>query len=143
MAAAWIEAAHRLVRSGSVVAIDYCSPTTSALAVRPWREWLRTYRKHERGGHYLAEPGSQDITTEVAIDQLPEPDAVRSQAQWLQLHGISELVDEGRSYWSDHADRPDLAAMRMRSRISEAEALLDPAGLGGFTVLEWRSTADA
>jgi hypothetical protein len=26
----------------------------------------------------------------------------------------------------------------MRSRVAEAEALLDPAGLGGFTVLEWR-----
>jgi hypothetical protein len=27
--------------------------------------------------------------------------------------------------------------MRMRSRISESEALLDPVGLGAFTVLEW------
>ena len=27
--------------------------------------------------------------------------------------------------------------MAMRSRVREAEALLDPAGLGGFTVLEW------
>jgi len=27
--------------------------------------------------------------------------------------------------------------VRMRSRVSEAEALLDPAGLGGFTVAEW------
>jgi len=25
----------------------------------------------------------------------------------------------------------------MRSRIREAEALLDPEGLGGFSVLEW------
>ena len=32
---------------------------------------------------------------------------------------------------------PDLAAMAMRSRVREAEALLDPSGLGGFTVLEW------
>jgi hypothetical protein len=29
--------------------------------------------------------------------------------------------------------------MRMRSRVSESEALLDPAGLGAFTVLEWRA----
>jgi len=29
--------------------------------------------------------------------------------------------------------------MKMRSRISEAEALLDPTGLGSFTVLEWAS----
>ena len=27
--------------------------------------------------------------------------------------------------------------MKMRSRISEAEALLDPIGVGGFTVMEW------
>ena len=27
--------------------------------------------------------------------------------------------------------------MRARSRVTEAEALLDPAGLGAFRVLEW------
>jgi hypothetical protein len=54
------------------------------------------------------------------------------------LHGIDELVDEGKRYWEAHAAHPDLAAMRMRSRISESEALLDPAGLGSFTVCEWR-----
>ena len=32
---------------------------------------------------------------------------------------------------------PDLTAMRMRSRVNEAEALLDPAGLGAFWVGEW------
>lgn len=135
----WVDRARSLVRRGTVVVVDYCSPTTAGLAARPWREWLRTYRGHERGDHYLAAPGTQDITTEVAIDQLPEPDAVRSQAQWLQLHGIAELVAEGKAYWEQHAARPDLAAIRMRSRISEAEALLDPDGLGAFTVLEWRA----
>jgi len=138
-AAAWVDHARSLVRRGTVLVIDYCSPTTAELALRPWRDWLRTYRTHERGAHYLAAPGSQDITSEVAIDQLPEPDAVRSQAQWLQLHGIDELVAEGKAYWEQHAARPDLAAMKMRSRVSEAEALLDPTGLGAFTVLEWRS----
>jgi hypothetical protein len=29
--------------------------------------------------------------------------------------------------------------MKMRSRISEAEALLDPDGLGSFLVAEWRA----
>jgi SAM-dependent MidA family methyltransferase len=132
-------AARSLVRRGTVLVIDYCTPTTAELAARPWRDWLRTYRGHDRGGHYLEAPGSQDVTTEVAIDQLPEPDTVRSQAQWLQLHGIDELVAEGKASWQQHAARPDLAAMKMRSRVSEAEALLDPTGLGGFTVLEWRS----
>ena len=137
-AGAWVDDARARLRSGTLVAIDYCSATTAGLAIRPWREWLRTFRQHERGGHYLADAGRQDITTEVAIDQLPEPDAVRSQSQWLQFHGIDELVGEGRRYWQEHASAPDLAAMKMRSRISESEALLDPTGLGGFTVLEWR-----
>lgn len=138
-AAAWVERARSLVRRGTVLVVDYGTPTTAELAARPWRDWLRTYRAHERGGHYLASPGEQDITSEIAIDQLPEPDAVRSQAQWLQLHGIDELVADGKAHWEQHAARPDLTAMKMRSRVSEAEALLDPSGLGAFTVLEWRS----
>ncbi len=137
-AAAWVtESLARLAR-GVVVAIDYVAPTTAALATRPWREWLRTYRAHARGGHYLSSPGSQDITAEIALDQLPEPAAVRSQAQWLRLHGVDQLVADGKQQWAEHAARPDVAAMAMRSRVIEAEALLDPGGLGGFTVLEWR-----
>jgi SAM-dependent MidA family methyltransferase len=135
----WVVDARSRIAAGTLVVIDYMTPTTAGLAARPWREWLRTYRGHERGGHYLAEPGSQDITTEVAIDQLPEPDTARTQAQWLQLHGITELVDEGKAHWQAHAARPDLTAMKMRSRVSESEALLDPEGLGAFTVLEYRT----
>jgi SAM-dependent MidA family methyltransferase len=135
---AFVTSARSALRRGTVVAFDYFVPTTTELARRPWRQWLRTYRDHGRGGHYLAEPGRQDITTEVAIDQLPAPDSVRSQAQWLQLHGIEALVADGRRHWDANAARPDLLAMRMRSRISEAEALLDPSGLGGFSVCEWR-----
>ena len=64
------------LRSGSLLVIDYCRPTTASMAARPWRDWLRTYRGHERGDHYLAGPGSQDITVEIALDQFPAPDAV-------------------------------------------------------------------
>jgi SAM-dependent MidA family methyltransferase len=136
-AAAWLDDALAHLERGRVVAFDYTS-TTAAMASRPWREWLRTYREHERGGHYLREPGTQDITCEVALDQLGrEPDAVRTQAQWLQLHGIDELVEEGRRRWREQAHVGDLDALRARSRVAEAEALLDPAGLGGFTVAEW------
>jgi SAM-dependent MidA family methyltransferase len=138
-AAAFVDQARSLVRTGSVVAIDYATPITAMLAGRPYRDWLRTYRGNERGDHYLGVPGSQDITTDVPIDQLPEPDAVRSQAQFLQRWGIDELVAEGKRVWEEQAARPGLEAMKMRSRISEAEALLDPDGLGNFLVAEWRS----
>ncbi len=137
-ARAWIDSARQLIR-GSVLAIDYARSTTAELALLPWRDWLRTYRGHDRGGHYLAQPGSQDITSDVAVDQLPEPDVVRTQSQFLQLHGIDDLVAEGRAEWQADAATGGLAALRMRSRVREAEALLDPAGLGGFLVLEWSS----
>lgn len=136
-AADWVTAARTHVRRGTVVVIDYARARTAELAALPWRSWLRTYKGHERGSHYLAAPGDQDVTVDVALDQLAAADAVRSQAQFLQLHGIGELVDEGRAAWAAAASRPDLRALAMRSRVSEAEALLDPAGLGGFTVLEW------
>jgi SAM-dependent MidA family methyltransferase len=106
----------------------------------PWREWLRTYVGQNRGSHYLRDVGDQDITTQVCIDQLAavrEPDAVRSQSHFLQRWGIDELVDEGKKVWTENAARPTLEAMKMRSRISESEALLDESGLGNFTVLEW------
>ncbi len=136
-AAAWLQDARsRLTSGGRVVVFDYCS-TTASMSTRPWREWLRTYRQHERGEHYLKAVGEQDITCEVALDQLPLPDAVRTQAQWLALHGIDELVAEGRAVWAERSVIGDLAALKARSRVREAEALIDPDGLGSFTVAEW------
>lgn len=141
-AAAWLADVRRRLSAGRVLVIDYTAPTTASIAHRPWREWLRTYRGHERGDHYLAEPGAQDITIEVPLDQLPEPDSLRTQAQFLQRWGIDDLVSEGERYWTAHAAAPDLEAIRMRSRTVEASALLDPSGLGGFTVAEWSAGAE-
>lgn len=136
-ACAWVEHARSMLRAGTVVVVDYGVPHTAHLARRPWRQWLRTYRGNERGDHYLAAPGSQDITIDIPFDQLPPPDAVRTQEQFLRLHGIDDLVEEGRQFWEAHAAAPGLEAMKMRSRVSEAEALLDPTGLGSFVVAEW------
>lgn len=138
-ARSFVDETRALLAAGSLVVVDYGTPITASLAGRPWRDWLRTYRGNERGDHYLAAPGTQDITVDVPFDQLPEPDAVRSQSQFLQRWGIDELVEEGRRVWTEQAARPGLEAMKMRSRISEAEALLDPDGLGNFLVAEWRS----
>ena len=127
--------------NGQLLVIDYMVPVTASLAQRPWREWLRTYRDQERGSHYLRDVGRQDVTTDVCIDQLEAVvgpvSSVRSQAQFLQLWGIDELVEEGKRVWEAEAARPGLRAMTMRSRVSEAEALLDPASLGSFTTITW------
>jgi SAM-dependent MidA family methyltransferase len=130
----WVERAIGIVERGRVVAIDYCG---TGFADRPWAEWLRTYQGHQRGGHPLDAPGTQDITCEIDIAQLPVPARNRSQAGFLLAHGIEALVDEGRRIWHERAHIGDLAAIRARSRVGEAEALCDPAGLGAFRVLEW------
>ena len=133
-AAQWVRDATAV--ADRVLAFDYCD-TTESMARRPWTEWLRTYRAHGRGGHPLDNPGQQDITCEVAIDQLPPPTNVRSQADFLRAHGLDDLVNEARAAWHERAHIGDLEALKARSRVNEAAALLDPSGLGAFTVMEW------
>jgi SAM-dependent MidA family methyltransferase len=87
------------------------------------------------------DPGEQDITSHVMIDQLAmltEPTSVARQADWLIVNGLNSLAGEGRNYWQAHVTKPDLQAMLMRSRIAESESLCALDGLGNFTVLEWR-----
>ena len=136
----WLASSLDLVEHGSLTIFDYCM-TTQIASTKPWRDWLRTYRQHELGGHYLSQPGEQDITSHVMIDQLEviaKPTSISRQADWLIEHGLNTLVEEGRTYWQAHAAKPNLQAMLMRSRVSESESLCALDGLGNFTVLEWR-----
>ena len=138
-ASQWMLNMSRKLSRGKVLIFDYCSESTSEIAVSPWREWLRTYKDHERGVHYLIEPGIQDITTQVMIDQLSSalPGlSASTQAEWLQTWGIGELVSEGSRYWEEHKSSPDVVALKMRSRTNESEALTSLDGLGAFSVLE-------
>lgn len=137
VANAWVtDALARLRPGGRLVCLDYAD-TTSALEQRPWTDWVRAFAGHERVDDPFADPGTRDVTVVVPHDQLPAPDRQTTQGAWLRAHGIDELVEEGKRHWDAHAASPDLTAMRMRSRINEAEALLDPAGLGAFWVGEW------
>ncbi len=136
---AWLRSALSCLGRGRVVVIDYAD-TTPNLARRPWTEWVRTYRSHGRGGHPLSDLGDQDVTCEVAVDQLAgvrHPVGECRQAEFLAAFGLEELVDEGRRRWHERAAIGDLAALAARSRVTEAAALTDPAGLGAFRVLEW------
>jgi SAM-dependent MidA family methyltransferase len=137
----WLCDVSQKVSRGRVLIFDYCSQSTSEIAVSPWREWLRTYKEHERGVHYLIEPGTQDITTQVMIDQLSNALSglsAYSQAEWLQIWGIGELVSDGIKYWEDHKSAPDVLALKMRSRFSEESILVDRSGLGKFSVFDIR-----
>ena len=139
-ASQWMLDVTQKLSRGKVLVFDYCSESTSEIAVSPWREWLRTYKDHERGVHYLLDPGNQDITSQVMIDQLmvavPKL-AVSKQSEWLHYWGIQDLVDEGAKYWDRHKSSPDIHAMKMLSRQSEATTLLSGKGFGGFVSMEW------
>lgn len=138
-AVSWLSGALALLERGRVVVIDY-GDRSSSLAARPWTEWLRTYRAHGRGSHPLADPGSQDITCEMAMDQLSEmrrPTSVRTQREFLVDHGLDDLLDRAGEQWRAAAAAPDLAALAARSRQGEGRALTDPDGLGAFWVMEW------
>ena len=133
----WLSEAFDLIGTGRIVVIDYVLPSFPAPENH---QWLRTYKGHGRGRSPLAEPGSQDITTDVDLRQLGTeriPDSIRMQHVWLHSLGISDLVEEGKRIWSENAANPNIEALAARSRSAEAEALLDPNGLGGFKVVEW------
>jgi len=139
-ASAWLTDALALAARGRVAVFDYASPTTAAMAERPWTDWVRTYTAHGPGYGPWDRPGQQDVTCEVAVDQLAgvrPPSANRSQAEFLRAHGIDDLVTEGQRVWTERAHIGDLAAVRARSRVGEAAALTDPIGPGAFRVLEW------
>ncbi len=132
----WLSRARCVFEQSHIALIDYGTRTTDELARWAGRDWLRTYRDLGRGKDPLREPGSQDITTDIAFVQLA-PHSLSTQADWLRAHGIDGLVAAARATWRERAAIGDLEALKARSRVSEAHALLDPSGPGGFLVAEW------
>jgi SAM-dependent MidA family methyltransferase len=140
----WIDDCATRLRRGFVLVLDYAAELEE-LVVRDadGHGWLRTYRSQGRGGDPLEEPGSQDITADLLLP-LVRREAARAgftvstettQAEWLRSLGIDDLVEEGRLQWDAGAARGDVAALAGRSRVTEAAALTDPAGLGAHTVV--------
>lgn len=138
-AATWLHDCDRVVRRGYVVLVDYFVTMEELLARDRPGGWLRTYRAHQVGTDALEFPGSQDITTDVVVEQfhrLTELDELyaSTQADWLRELGIDHDVEAGEQVWRARAHLGDLDALRGRSRVSEAAALTDPAGLGAHRV---------
>ena len=139
---AWFAACGRVLRRGTLFAIDYVDDVGGILE-RGANDWLRTYRSHGRGGSPLEAPGTQDITADVVHEQLLRAaraagftlEADRSQAEWLDGLDIGGLVEAGRRTWEARAHIGDLEAVSGRSRVAEAGALTDPDGLGAHRVV--------
>ena len=138
-AAVWVRRALRLLESGRLLAFDYGVPTTAELVARPATEWLRTYRAHRRGHDPLANPGSADITCEVAFDQFPPGSVLATQADWLASEGIDDMTAAARGLWQRSRAKPAADALAARTLLDEAAALTDPDGMGGFWAAEWRT----
>lgn len=138
--AEWLRTAAAMLRRGVVVIVDYFAGVEE-LAARGQDGWLRTYRAQQRGGSPFEHPGAQDITADVPVEGLHRAAAAAgltvhaeaTQADWLRSLGVDELVAEARAAWHER-DANDLAAIAARSRVHEADALLDPAGLGAHRV---------
>lgn len=138
-AASWLRDALDLVERGRVVVVDYAR-ATAELAALPRGEWLRTYRAGGPGQDPLSALGEQDITVDVALDQLAAvepPAAVTDQAAWLRRHGIDELRAAAAEQWRAGAAGGGLEALKARATVADADELSAPTGLGGFTVCEW------
>ena len=133
-ASAWVRQACELIGRGRVIVFDY-GATTSELAERDG--WLRTYTKHGKGTSPLACPGQQDITSDVAFDQLPPPASIQTQADFLQDWSIQSLVAEGQQEWQQNAANPTTKALIARSRPTEAQTLCDPTTFGSYKVAQW------
>jgi SAM-dependent MidA family methyltransferase len=138
--AGWLHDAAALLRRGLVCVVDYAAPVAE-LAARGQSGWLRTYRAQQAGGPPLEAPGRQDITGDVPVEGLHRAAAAAglavvaetTQAEWLRSLGVDQLVEEARAAWHGRSAN-DLAAIAARSRVHEADALLDPNGLGGHRV---------
>jgi SAM-dependent MidA family methyltransferase len=141
----WLHECAGALARGYLAIVDYVATSEELLARGP-AGWLRTYRGHERGGPPLADPGEQDITVDLPFEYLVHAagragfalDRTSTQSEWLTELGVSALVDDARAGWDARAAVGDLEAIRHRSRVSEAAALLDPAGLGSHRVLVFR-----
>jgi SAM-dependent MidA family methyltransferase len=136
----WLRSAAAMLRRGVIALVDY-GASVEELAARGQAGWLRTYRGQHRGASPLEAPGCQDITADVPSEALHRAAAAAglavlseaTQAEWLRSLGVDELVEEARAAWHGRS-ATDLAALAARSRVHEAEALLDPAGLGAHRV---------
>ena len=110
----WVtEALEVIGKGGAMIAFDYGASTVE-LADRENLGWLRTYASHGRGSGPLERVGQQDITADVAFDQLPGRPWIELQADWLRRR------------------RP-----RGDTSSTEFEMLVDLNGMGAFKVATW------
>ncbi|MDH3539853.1 MAG: SAM-dependent methyltransferase [Acidimicrobiia bacterium] len=141
-AADWVRRVLGWLEAGALVAIDY-GATAEELESRRVTGTLRTYRSHHLGPDPLHAPGETDITADVNFTALAAVAAqagatveLRRQDDFLADLGLRNTIRELRSEELELARSGDESSrLQVRSRRIDAEALVNPRGLGDFRVL--------
>lgn len=141
-AGAWLRSALDSVSRGAVVVVDY-GDTGAGLAPRRAEGTIRTYRAHHLGPDALRAPGATDITMDVDFSALISVAAAcgaateyATQAEFLSAWGLRDRLSELRHEELAAArSGATMERLQLRSRVTEAETLLHPRGLGDFRVL--------
>lgn len=127
--------------SARVLIIDYAD-STSHLAARPREDIVRTFARQRSGHNLFANPGSTDITVEVNVDlvvsivqDLGASVSVADQRSFLAGLGAEEAMASLVEVSHERARSGDVMGQLVAaSEATGLRALLDPAGLGEFTV---------
>ncbi len=141
-AADWVRRVLGALEAGALLVIDY-GATAEELEQRRVTGTLRTYRSHHLGPHPLHAPGETDITADVnftalaAVAELAGAEVeLHRQDDFLAGLGLRELIGRLRQTELEFARSGDeLGRLQVRSDRTDAEALVNPRGLGDFRAL--------
>jgi SAM-dependent MidA family methyltransferase len=142
IATEWVRDAGGCLEGGALLLFDYGEVAENLEHRRP-EGTVRTYRAHHLGPDPLAEPGATDITMDVnfsavvavAEDSGYEVELLR-QDDFLEQWGLRDLHRDLRDQELVAArEGRSMDRLRLRSRVTEAETLLHPRGLGDFRVV--------
>jgi len=122
--------------------IDYGGSSDELTAADPV-QLIRTYRRHESGIDWLQHPGETDITADVNFDGVLKSIARQgrearsmNQRDFLLEHGLGEIIEDARDGELLAASKGAIMhQLENRSERLDLEALIDPDGLGAFTVV--------
>ncbi len=142
----WIRGALGQLESGALLLFDY-GDLAEGLESRRAEGTVRTYRSHHLGPDPLAEPGATDITMDVnfsaVIAELENSGTsveFLRQDDFLEQWGLRDRVGAIRDQELAAArDGRTMERLQLRSRITDAETLMHPRGLGDFRVVVCRT----
>lgn len=142
----WIRGALGQLESGALLLFDY-GDLAEGLESRRAEGTVRTYRSHHLGPDPLAEPGATDITMDVnfsaviaEVENSGTSVEFLRQDDFLEQWGLRDRVGAIRDQELAAArDGRTMERLQLRSRITDAETLMHPRGLGDFRVVVCRT----